>query len=514
MRNTKKAISILLTLLMVVGMMSTFAFAATTKGSITVDNPQAGKTYTAYKVFDATNSGNNWSYSIASDSKWFNIVDTYFKKSGSKLSLQNITGTNKYIATFTDNSESTAADFAKDLATELAKITDDNDKPSGTDLTIGNDGKAKAEGLDLGYYFVTTTSGSLCMLTSSNDNPTIHDKNAGSDFGKTATKINNVEVTNATTGNTVSAKIGDVISYEIKVNVPSTQGYAKQDYIVSDKMSDGLTYNVGSILFTINGSQIVPADTITLLTDTDEKFDANKTFQYKIDMTKLQGYVGKTIKITYTATVNSNAADKNTNTAGLEKNDPTGGFVSEPDSTVTVTTGTIKVIKVDATNTNKTLPGAKFVLKNGNGTDAKYYKAYKKDASDNESPLTAITENTRVDRVEWVDEANATILTTDDSGNVYFKGLEAATTGTKYYLVEIEAPEGYNMLKDSVEVTVTAGTETTTITPQDATVENSTGTELPETGGIGTTIFYILGAILVIGAGVVFVTRRRMHSDK
>ncbi|MCI6711797.1 MAG: LPXTG cell wall anchor domain-containing protein, partial [Firmicutes bacterium] len=76
------------------------------------------------------------------------------------------------------------------------------------------------------------------------------------------------------------------------------------------------------------------------------------------------------------------------------------------------------------------------------------------------------------------------------------------------------APAGYNALKETINITVTGENSTTQLIATSQTVENYSGTELPETGGIGTTIFYLIGAILVIGAGVVFVTRRRMHSDK
>ena len=504
MRNTKKAISILLTLLMVVGMMSTFAFATTTTGSITIENPQEKAKYTAYKVFDLTYSGTNYSYTINSEtSEWYPAIKAYQTGKGeaNDLTLTKIEGTTTYIVGFSGTS---TADLAKSLKTWY-----ENNKTTLTDGKefLDNGTKKTVTGLELGYYFVNSTAGTLCMLNSTDPTADIYDKNEGSDFGKTATKINNVKVTNATTGNTVPAKIGDVISYEITVKVPSTQGYVKQEYVVSDKMSTGLTYDSSSISFKIDGTEIDVADAITDMPAGD------KTFKYKIDMTKLQTYVGKTIKITYTAKVNSSAVDKNTNTAGLQKNDPAGSVVSEPDSTVTVTTGEIKVIKFEAGNDAKTLPGAKFVLKNGSGTDAKYYKAYKLE-SDAYVALNEITENTKVDKVEWVNEAEATVLTTNASGNVYFKGLAATTEGTDYYLVETEAPEGYNMLKDSVKVTVKAGTSTTVVTPEEARVANSTGTELPSTGGIGTTIFYLIGAILVIGAGVVFVTRRRMHSDK
>ena len=119
-------------------------------------------------------------------------------------------------------------------------------------------------------------------------------------------------------------------------------------------------------------------------------------------------------------------------------------------------------------------------------------------------------------KVEWVSaEADATHVTTDDNGAAKFDGLKAGT----YYLVETKAPTGYNLLNKPVEVTVTKGVESDTTHLLEkvnaaAPVANYTGTVLPSTGGIGTTIFYVVGGLLVAGAGIVLITKKRMKKEQ
>lgn len=138
----------------------------------------------------------------------------------------------------------------------------------------------------------------------------------------------------------------------------------------------------------------------------------------------------------------------------------------------------------------------KEVKTDGSDTTTKYY--YKWNETDK--------------KVEWTtDKAQATVKTTDDKGAASFDGLKDGT----YYLEEVEAPAGYNLLKDPVQITVNGANATTanlsslTVTGN---VENSSGAELPETGGMGTTIFYVLGSVLILAAVVLLVTRKRMSS--
>lgn len=151
--------------------------------------------------------------------------------------------------------------------------------------------------------------------------------------------------------------------------------------------------------------------------------------------------------------------------------------------------GQIIIKKVDANNVDQLLNGAEFVLKNDKGQFLNF-----KNPED----------------IEWVsNQSEASIYTTNQGGTVTIKGLAEGT----YSLLETKAPAGYNLMTDETPVELKLGAEgnqdTLLVT---STVKNNKGTELPSTGGIGTTIFYIIGAILVIGAGIVLVARRRLRS--
>ena len=113
--------------------------------------------------------------------------------------------------------------------------------------------------------------------------------------------------------------------------------------------------------------------------------------------------------------------------------------------------------------------------------------------------------------VTWVEkQEDATEVTTDANGSASFEGLKAGT----YYLVETLAPSGYNLLTEPIEViiapTTAEGSAEAVYADVTSEVANSTGSLLPSTGGIGTTIFYVLGGVLVLGAAILLITKKRM----
>ena len=481
MKTTRKLFTVLLAMVMTLAV-AVPAFAAETgsnTGSITIINPQGDRTYTAYKIFDVTYTADqkNYSYTIKKDSPAYQTVKEYADTTGNGLTLTDVANTNKCnVATTNAFSPAAFAKYLKEHSTALG---------TGTPFSKV-DNTMKASGLDLGYYFVFGTSGTVCELATAK-NIEIHDKSEVPEIEKS---VNDDDRT---------VEVGQVLTYKITGKVPSTKGYNKYTYQVTDTMTAGLTYNKDAKV-TIDGT-----DVTATITDIENGFVAS------VDMKNYQDYIDKPVVITYTATVNENAIqrDKETNTAKLTySNDPaTGSTTDTDDVTVNVYSFNIVINKFAGEDKNAKLAGAKFVLKKTVDGETRYYK-----------------HNDTDKKVEWVaDKASATDVTTDAGGAAHFNGLEAGT----YYLEETVAPAGYNQLTKDIEIVITdqdhasikVNDKDVSITPAEANlsltadVSNSTGTMLPETGGTGTAIFVALGALAVICAGVFLVTNKRMSKE-
>ena len=465
MKTVARIASLLLALVLVFGL-SVTAFAAGT-GTITVDNPLEGQTYTAYKIFDVTydESKSTYAYSIAGDSEWYDVVKDY-----TGITLTKAASENTYAVT--KNDTFSAAAFANVLK---AAVTG---KTGGITLNVA-DGKATATGLDLGYYFVTSSTGALCNLTTTNPDATIHDKN-DVPFDKVDDKA--------------SVEVGETVSYTITGKVPDYTGFTTYTYLITDTMSEGLTFQKDAKV-TVGGTDVTSACTITYDVDSN----ANK---FTVSIPVMNYTIGAEIKVTYTAVTNDNAVtviSKNSATLTYSNN-PTDSSktTTTPEDIETVYSAKLVIDKYQKDDESKKLANAKFVLKNDKG---KYYK------------YTAATESAAA-KVEWVEnQTDATEVTTDDNGAAVFNGLKDGT----YKLVETAAPAGYNLLANEVEVTIN-GAKATEVDLSSLTatakVENSTGTTIPETGGIGTTIFYVAGGLLVLGAVILLITKKRMSSAK
>lgn len=460
MKSIKRFAGILLALVMVFSVTTT-VFAAGNNGTITVSNPLAGQTYTAYKIFDVVYNADKsaYAYSIDGASEWYSVVAAY-----NGVTLTKAIADDTYVVEKNENFSASA--FANALKAATAGKT-------GTTLAVQVDGTVKADSLPLGYYFVSSTSGALCNLTTTAPDATIRDKN-DVPFDKVDDKS--------------TVEVGEVINYTITGKVPDTTGFTTYEYTVKDTMSTGLTFNQDSIAVKVDGTDLA-ADKYTLTKTTTG-------FTLTIKVMELQDKVSKAITVTYNATVNENAvATISKNSATLTySNDPTNSESKKttPADEETVFSAKIVIDKHATGDESKKLADAKFVLKNDEGKFYKYADA----------------------KVTWVDnQADATEVITDSNGAAEFKGLKDGT----YSLVETASPDGYNMLTYAVTVVIhgeVATQENMSALTVTAKVANNTGTTLPETGGIGTTIFYVLGALLVVGASVLLITKKRMNNTK
>lgn len=459
MKTMKKLTCVMVALVLMLALCVT-AFAAET-GSITVDNPSNGVTYTAYKIFDVVYNTDKtaYSYTIALNPKspWYDVVATY---DGVTLTPA-ATGD---VSIVTKNDNFSAAKFSNLLRTNITG-------KSGIDLNAAG-GKATASGLDLGYYLVVGANEALANLTTTNPSVTIHDKN-----DVPFDKVDDKE----------SVEIGEVVNYTINGKVPDTTGFTSYEYTITDTMSEGLTFNddvkvyVGNVELTGNY--------------TYEK--VGNGFKVTIKVMDIQDKVTQPIVVKYTATVNENAIAK------ISKNDAKLVYSNNPTDSKnhgeltdkeTVYSAKIKIVKYhDALeDTNNRLQNAKFVLSKkvmeGEKEGVKYYKY--------DSINNAVT---------WVDtRKDADVFVTTVNGEAEVRGLKNGT----YYLIETEAPAGYNLLAEPVKVEINgsdANVDSLTVTTN---VENHTGSLLPGTGGIGTQIFYIAGAALLLGAVVVLLVKK------
>lgn len=503
MKHLKKIMAIALAVIMVL-CTGIIAFAEqTANGTITLDGTKAGKEYRLYKVFDLKlfegSDPAKVTYTIADEWMDFFTGDGAGAKylvdsTTDNLASLNVGSTTKFV----NVTENNVADFAQD-ALSYATALDATASVTASGTT------AQVTGLELGYYLVYPVgateiiegNGSICSITSTVPNSTIVIKSTYPTFTKT---VDAVELE--------GVQLGQKLNYELNGDVPDTTGYVSYIYEFKDTMSTGLTFNK-DVTVKVAG-QTLTEEYYTLTYN-----ETNDGFVLSIKVLELTGKTlgtetikaGDPIVVSYSAVTNEDGTTKiSQNKAVLTYSvDPSDEEkVETVERKVPVYMAKIVIEKVDADDETITLPGAKFVLKNDEG---KYYK------------YVAATE-TSAARVEWVtDKADATEVVTDSNGFAEFNGLAPAT----YQLVETVAPEGYNLLGAPQEVVISELTVEQTSLDElqvaahltaTAKVENNSGTQLPGTGGIGTTVFYIVGSLLLIGAAVLLITKKRMSVTK
>ncbi len=457
--------------------------------SITIDGAVNEKTYTLYRIFDvASKTDDGMVYNVTTAWKPFfegNGVGTEYVEIDSLGQVKKLKKEG-----FANDSENAKAFAAAALA--WAKTQSNIAVAS---VTAGNN-EAKFTGLKEGYYLVDTTTGSLCSVgnVTGSTAVTIKEKNGVPSVDKQVQ-----EDSDSSWGDKNDAEIGQEVNFKTTINV--TAGNTT-NYVLHDKMT-GLTYKADSIQITkANG-------TVALTQGTDYTIETPKdgcSFEIKfVNNGKLNA--GDVVVVTYTATVNADAVvagTGNTNETWLDYGN-NGHTTHDTTRTYVWEFKIYKYTKGAGENETVALPHAEFVLYKKSGETKSYLTA-------SGNKLTG-----------WTTEENsATKFTSDNNGNISISGLDAG----EYYLKETKAPDGYNKLTDDIKVVLTKEYNESTnvgtaffaysnVTKEDKVeVENNAGTTLPSTGGMGTTVFYVVGGGLMAVAVVLLVTKKRMENKR
>lgn len=529
MKHLKKLASILLALVMVLSVTTT-AFAATVENATT-------HSYKAYQIFSGTQADNSVPLG---DVEWGSGINGADFLAALKVDARFNVGEGEPKANIFESC-TTALDVASvlggygdksDVANAFANVAAKCLTSTFTEI------EAEATSVDLaaGYYLLVDTStpaagdakNSALLQVTNKGNITIEKKYDVPAVDKS------VKDSDDNWGEAADWEIGSDVPFKLTGTLPTNYAdYETYKYVFYDTLSAGLKYNGDAKVYVVNGddrNELTSGFTVEPnAAATDGGGTLSVTFT---DLKNISG-VNSTSKIVveYTAELLSTAVigdDGNSNKVNLEySNDPNttgeGTTGKTPDDEVKVFTYELDVTKVDGKNADKKLPNAEFVLLNSDKTK-----------------VAKVTDGKFVEWVavpEAVDGAitypNGTTLTSGSDGKFVIAGLDAGS----YYLRETKAPSGYNMLKSDIALTIAASLDKSENNPAltalslkvdtadavagdletgivSTNVVNNSGAQLPETGGMGTTLFYVLGGILVLSAGVLLVTKKRMGSKE
>ena len=476
MKHVKKLVSILLAMVMVFSMsVSVFAATNNNSGSITIKDAKEGHTYNAYQilVLESYDTGAG-AYTYKANLPW---------ESWLKTQIQYVAIDAQGYVTWVKGADPAA--FAQ---AALAYAKGNNIQPAATKTADST--TVAFTGLNLGYYLIDTTMGTLCSLDTTTPDVEMYEKNEQPPVKK--------EVKEDSTGNwgeENTAEIGDTVEFRTTITAKA----GAEGYVLHDVMTAGLTLNPDSIKIDglTKGQDANTGDYHVVTPGLNDEC----TFEVVFHQSYLESITKDTdIVVTYSAVVNENALiydGANTNKTKLQFGE------DSRDETIWDETKTY-TFKVDVVKTDD----------NNVVLDSAQFKLYDAMTGGNEIPLAKVSDG--VYRLAKDGESGVAYITTVN-GQLEIRGFDA---NTNYYLEETKAPDGYHKLAERVEIAVKEANLEAEFN-QDGTykdggvhVINKAGDLLPSTGGMGTTLFYVIGIVLVAGAAVLLIARKRMNSKK
>ena len=482
--KSKTLISFLMTVILSLTILPMKACAAPrnlaedSTASITVTNAVENDVLAAYKVVDINYNAatNNLTYAWNSDFA-------------------------NYFAGTTIEQFSNLTDYSDDLKTLLAGLPEyinvNNIAPVNS-ITAPENGVVTFAGLAIGEYFILpTTSTSVYQLMLQKLEPTVTNNTYMIDDSTFTAKHEEVTISKAADKTSVTK--GENVNYTVTVDIP-TYGAdaADKSFSVSDLLPDGLTLNISSIKVQIDGADV---DMSTYTLDTTET--AGYTFKISVSNDNYSSWsanAGKQLIITYTAQLNSddttavNVKETNTATFDYSYYPYVANSHKTQSSTANVTTFAIQIDKYQENDDTKKLEGAVFDL---------YRTAYSGETETDTIPLTS-KKGIRLESG----------LETDENGSALFAKYEANGSKYDYYLVETKAPSGYNILGEAIKINFSDDVVAATNGIFTVKVPNSSGIQLPITGGTGTVVFSVIGIILMIAAVAMLVIYKKRARNK
>lgn len=527
MKKAKRIFSAMLAVMLLAALLVIPASAA---GEYTITINNTDHTYKAYQIFTGTLSGK-----VLSDVVWGNGVNpdallTELKSDSSPVKALFAASTNAEQAARALEKQSTATvdAFAKIVANHLVSSAGVESAKSGSHAVIAN--------LEPGYYIVIDEGKGGNEVAFSRHmvevvaNVSVTPKASAASISKTVSRTVDLTYTEA-----ISASFGDTVYFKLDCKLPNhLDDYSQYYYEVVDTLPAGMTFNKIESVAVVNGTEseeFDPADDYDLFqVGTSGQVITINFGDIKADISEVTGAVATPtdeIVIKYSAILNTagtlptiGGSQPNKNTVKLIYSNKPNDYSSKGttgEDAAYVYCYNVTIDKFDGA-TNAKLANAEFVLYRPTiGTDVQYAQV---DASNN---LTGWT----------TDKSQASKLTTNGEGKTMVNGIASGT----YYIEETAAPASYNKLANAIMVTVTASDSDNNGTLNELTgqifynsssdtvsadkdngvvtvgIANNVGAVLPTTGGIGTTIFYVIGAVLVIGAATVLVSKKRKPQE-